>query len=215
VATVGRPQAFHNGRHLAAWVGLVPRPYSSGGKERLGGISKLGSRYGRTRLIHGARAGVQRAARRTDAQGRWRRALTHRKGINVAAVALANKNARVVWALLAHDEEYRPPRLGASRVARRGAASRITPGGFTPRSAARTIRDDTRGTPSAFRPWTKCRPNQGRCAHEENARVFHQGPDTAVVHREAGYINAALFLSGSSRDTPSLPRRLGPYIILC
>jgi hypothetical protein len=96
-----------------------------------------------------------------------------------------------------------------------GAASRMTPGGFTPRSATRIIRDDTRGTPSAFRPWTKCRPNQGRCANEENARVFHQGPDTAVVHREAGYIHAALFLSGASRDTPSLPRRRGPYIILC
>ncbi len=78
------------------------------------------------------------------------------------------------------------------REERRGDANRITPGGFTPRSAARTIRDDTRGTPSAFRPWTNCRPRRGRCAHEENARVFHQGPDTSVVHREAGYINAAL-----------------------
>ena len=77
------------------------------------------------------------------------------------------------------------------------------------------IRDDTRGTPSAFRPWTKCRPIQGRCANEENARVFHQGPDTSVVHREAGYIDAALCLPGASRDTPSLPRRLGPYINLC
>ena len=93
--------------------------------------------------------------------------------------------------------------------------SHITPGGFTSRSAARTIRDDTRGTPSAFRPWTNCRPIQGRCANEENARVFHQGPDTCVIHREAGYIDAALFFNGSSRDTPSLQRRLGPYINLC
>ena len=109
VATVGRPQAFHNGRHLAAWLGLVPRQYSSGGKERFGGISKRGSRYVRTLLIHGARAVVQRAERRTDTQGRWLCALTHRKGTNVAAVALANNNARVIWALLAHDEAYRPP----------------------------------------------------------------------------------------------------------
>lgn len=87
VATVGRPQAFHNGRHLAAWLGLVLRQYSSGGKERLGGISKRGSRYVRTRLIHGARAVVQRAEQRTDTQGRWLCALTHRKGTNVAAVA--------------------------------------------------------------------------------------------------------------------------------
>ena len=109
VATVGRPQAFQNGRHLAAWLGLVPRQYSSGGKERLGGTSKRGSRYVRTLLIHGARAVVQRAVRQTDPQGRWLCALTHRKGTNVAAVALANNNGRVIWALLAHDNVYRPP----------------------------------------------------------------------------------------------------------
>ena len=96
VATVGRPQAFKNRRHLAAWLGLVPRQYSSGGKERLGGISKQGSRSVRTLLIHGARAVVQRAARRTDTQGRWLCALKHRTGTHVAAVALANKNARVI-----------------------------------------------------------------------------------------------------------------------
>lgn len=109
LATVGRPQAFQNGRHLAAWLGLVPRQYSSGGKEIFGGISKRGSRYVRTLLIHGARAVVQRAARRTDTQGQWLCTLMRRKGTNVAAVALANKNARVIWAMLAHDEEYRPP----------------------------------------------------------------------------------------------------------
>ena len=109
VATVGRPQACHNGRHLAAWLGLVPRQYSSGGQERFGGISKRGSRSVRTLLIHGARAVVQRAERRTDTQGRWLCALTHRTGTNVAAVALANNNARVIWALLAHDEAYRQP----------------------------------------------------------------------------------------------------------
>ena len=109
MAAVSDATHFKNGRQLAAWLGLVPRQYSSGGKERLGGISKRGSRYVRTLLIHGARAVVQRAARRTDTQGRWLCALTHRKGTNVAAVALANKNARVVWAMLAHDEEYRPP----------------------------------------------------------------------------------------------------------
>jgi transposase len=109
VATVGRPQACHNGGHLAAWLGLVPRHYSSGGKERLGGMSKRGSRSVRTWLIHGARAVVPRAERRTDTQGRWLCTLTHRKGTNVAAVALANNNARVIWALLAYDEAYRPP----------------------------------------------------------------------------------------------------------
>jgi len=83
--------------------------FTYGGKERLGGISKHGSRYVRTLLIHEVRAVVQRAERRTDTQGRWLCALKQRKGTNVAAVALANKNARVIWALLAHDEGYRPP----------------------------------------------------------------------------------------------------------
>ncbi len=109
LAAVGRPQAFRNGRHLAAWLGLVPRQYSSGGKERLGGLSKRGNRYVRTLLIHGARAVVHRAERRSDTQGRWLWALKCRKGTNVAAAALANKNARVVWALLARDDVYRPP----------------------------------------------------------------------------------------------------------
>src|SRR5512147_1405614 len=101
---------------------------------------------------------------------------------------------------IGHPPSCRKGRYGFQKERR--DASHITSGGFTPRSAARTIRDDTRGTPSAFRPWTKCRPTQGRCANKENARVFHQGPDTAVVHREAGYIHATLFLSGASRDTP-------------
>lgn len=109
LAAVSRPQAFQNGRHLAAWLGLVPRQYSSGGHPRLGGLSKRGNRYVRTLLIHGARAVVQRAENKTDARGRWMWELKRRKGTNVAAVAVANKNARVIWALLAHDEVYRQP----------------------------------------------------------------------------------------------------------
>ena len=109
LAAVSRPHVFQNGRHLAAWLGLVPRQCSSGGHARLGGLSKRGNRYLRTLLIHGARAVVQRAAHNTDAQGRWLWTLKCRKGTNVAAVALANKNARVIWALLAHDDVYRRP----------------------------------------------------------------------------------------------------------
>jgi transposase len=109
LAAVSRPHTFQNGRHLAAWLGLVPRQCSSGGHARLGGLSKRGNRYLRTLLIHGARAVVQRAEHNTDAQGRWLWTLKCRKGTNVAAVALANKNARVIWALLAHDDVYRRP----------------------------------------------------------------------------------------------------------
>ena len=109
LATIGRPQAFYSGRHLAAWWGLVSRHYSCGGKARFGRLSKRGSRYVRMLLIHGAHAVVQRAERLTDTQGRWLCALTHRKDTHVAAVALANKNARVIRALLVYDAVYRPP----------------------------------------------------------------------------------------------------------
>ena len=87
LAAVSRPHVFQNGRHLAAGWGLGPRQFSSGGHARLGGLSKRGTRYLRTLLIHGARAVVQRAAHKPDARARWMGALTCRKGPNVAAVA--------------------------------------------------------------------------------------------------------------------------------
>ncbi|MBI1822932.1 MAG: IS110 family transposase [Nitrospirae bacterium] len=107
LAAVSYPQAFKNGRHLSAWLGLVPRQYSSGGKEVLGKLSKRGNRYLRTLLIHGARAVVYRSENKKDSLSLWTNNLKRKKGTNVAAVALANKNARVVWALLAHDDIYR------------------------------------------------------------------------------------------------------------
>lgn len=107
VAAIPAPQLFRNGRHLAAWLGLVPRQQSSGERVVLRGISKRGNRYLRTLLIHGARAVVSRAEGKRDPQSRWMSELKQRSGTAVAAVALANKNARVVWALLAHDDVYR------------------------------------------------------------------------------------------------------------
>jgi transposase len=107
VAAVGNAQEFANGRHLAAWLGLVPRQCSSGGKERLLGISKRGDRYLRTLLIHGARATVHRARRKTDARSRWSMSVEQRRGKNSATVAIANKTARIAWALLTSDAEYR------------------------------------------------------------------------------------------------------------
>ncbi len=107
VAAVGNTKEFTNGRHLAAWLGLVPRQCSSGGKERLLGISKRGDRYLRTRLMHGARATVHRARGKTDARSRWIMSLEQRRGKNGATVAIANKNARIAWALLTGDAEYR------------------------------------------------------------------------------------------------------------
>jgi transposase len=107
VAAVGNAKEFANGRHLAAWLGLVPRQHSTGGKERLLGISKRGDRYLRTLLIHGARATVHHARRKTDARSRWILSLEERRGKNIAAVAIANKNARIAWALLTTESEYR------------------------------------------------------------------------------------------------------------
>lgn len=107
VASIGDVGNFKNGRQLAAWLGLVPRQHSSGGKSVLLGISKRGDTYVRTLLVHGARSVIRVAESKIGAAGSWLGQLLHRRNRNVAAVALANKNARIVWALLAHDRKYR------------------------------------------------------------------------------------------------------------
>ena len=106
VASIGDAKNFDNGRQLAAWLGLVPRQNSSGGKQTLLGISKRGDTYLRTLLIHGARAVIRFAERKVNHAGSWLAGIMGRRNKNVASVALANKNARIVWALLAHDREY-------------------------------------------------------------------------------------------------------------
>ena len=105
VASLGDAKCFKNGRQLAAFLGLVPKQHSSGGKQTLLGISKRGDVYLRTLLIHGARAVIRFAERKSPPQS-WLIQLLARRNPNVAAVALANKNARTVWALLAHGRDY-------------------------------------------------------------------------------------------------------------
>jgi transposase len=107
-ALVGAVRAsdFRNGRDLAAWAGLVPRQHSTGGQSRLLGISKRGDRYLRMLLIHGARAALRVAHKRNDRVSRWALELEQRRGRNVATVALANKNARFAWAVMAHEQRY-------------------------------------------------------------------------------------------------------------
>lgn len=105
VASIGDAKNFDSGRQLAAWLGLVPRQHSSGGKTNLLGMSKRGDSYLRTLLIHGARSVIHRAGHKTDICS-WVNAVVQRRNKNVGAVALANKNARTVWALLAHDRRY-------------------------------------------------------------------------------------------------------------
>ena len=109
VAAVGNGAVFDRGRDMAAWLGLVPREYSTGGKQRLLGISKRGNKYLRTLLIHGARAALPYLAARNDRLGSWLRSLLARAHRNVAVVALANKLARIVWAVLANDGCYAMP----------------------------------------------------------------------------------------------------------
>lgn len=105
VATVGNAREFKNSRQLAAWLGLVPKQHSSGGKQTFLGISKRGDTYLRTLLIHGARAVIRFAEKKPKPES-WLYKLMARRNKNVAAVALANKNARIIWALLARDMAF-------------------------------------------------------------------------------------------------------------
>ena len=107
VASVGDAKLFRNGREFAAWLGLTPRQHSSGGKSRLGGISKRGDVRLRTLLIHGTRTALQYATKKTDRKNCWAVALQGRSCANIAAVALAAKHARIMWAMLAKGTEYR------------------------------------------------------------------------------------------------------------
>ncbi len=104
--TVGDAKVFSPGRQFAAWLGLVPKQCSTGGKPRLGPITKRGNVYLRTLLIHGARAVLQFTAKRTDAKSVWVEEVRQRRGDNIAAVALAAKHARILWALLAGGQDY-------------------------------------------------------------------------------------------------------------
>jgi transposase len=107
VAAIGDGSEFKNGRHLAAWVGLVPRQHSSGDRKVLMGISKRGNQHLRSLLVHGARAVVRTAPGKTDPNNQCVNQLRERRGFNRATVAVANKNARMIWAVLRTGEPYR------------------------------------------------------------------------------------------------------------
>jgi transposase len=107
VAAISNGHAFENGRQFSAWLGLVPRQNSSGGKSRLLGISKRGDPYLRTLLIHGARSVVYRVKAKTDRRSLWINDKQQRLGTSKACVAVANKNARIIWSLIAREQEYR------------------------------------------------------------------------------------------------------------
>ncbi len=111
IAAIGNGAAFNKGRGFAAWLGLVPGQYSTGGKQKLLGISKRGNAYLRRLFVHGAHAVLQQRAKQSSGLSEWLGRLTGRAHRNVVAVALANKLARMAWAVLAKGERYRPPML--------------------------------------------------------------------------------------------------------
>ncbi len=117
VASVGDAKSFKNARQVPAWLGMVPRHEGTGGKVKLGRISKRGDVYLRTLLIHGARAVIRQVERKPAQADEWLKKLLARRNKNVAAVALAAKNARIAWALLAHERTYQ-----SDYVAKRAAA---------------------------------------------------------------------------------------------
>ena len=113
VAAVGDAEQFANGRQMAASLGLTPKQHSSGGKDRLLGISKRGDAYLRSLLIHGARSVIRTAKTKDDRLSQWVTSLAARRHPNVAAAALANKTARIAWAMLKHGTDYQPDRIAA------------------------------------------------------------------------------------------------------
>jgi transposase len=114
VGTITDPHAFASGRHMAAWIGLVPQQNSTGGKDRLGGITKQGNRYLRWLLVAGAMAVIRYVQKHGTAKRPWLARLIERKPTKVAAVALANKIARIAWVIMARGERYRAPALLAA-----------------------------------------------------------------------------------------------------
>jgi len=111
VASIPDPAVFRSGRDLSAWIGLVPKQHSTGGKERLGSISKAGNRYLRKLLVVGALSVIRRAKQLGYTRHPWLVRLLERRSTKIAAVALANKIARIAWAMMARNESYQPSRL--------------------------------------------------------------------------------------------------------
>ena len=105
-ASIGDPRQFQSGREMAAWIGLVPRQYSTGGKSRLGGVGRRANHYLRRQLVHGARAVALRLKTKTDPRSRWFQAVIDRRGFNKGIVAMANKTVRIAWAMLMRQEDY-------------------------------------------------------------------------------------------------------------
>ena len=140
VASVGEGTEFRSGREPAAWLGIVPRQRSTGGRTRLLGISKRGDRHLRCLFIHGARSALRTAARRADRRSRWAVEVEERRGTNIAAVALANKNARTAWAVLAREASFDADYPIPQRLLERGRGAGNAAVGIASRRFAAALR---------------------------------------------------------------------------
>lgn len=132
VATVGDFTQFRNAAQFGAWLGLVPSQHSTGGKARLGGITKRGDTYLRTLLIQGAKSAVMTASKRSDRISQWAAQLKERVGWQKAAVALANKNARILWAMMVRDSAFDPDHVPPVPAARRRPVQAMQPAHVQP-----------------------------------------------------------------------------------
>ena len=184
-ATVTDPSLFRSGREFAAWLGMTPRQNSSGGKERLGRTSKRGDKYIRCLLVAGAVAVLRARAHADDTRtAAWVRGLLARKPTKVVAVALANKNARIAWAVMARGEAYRSkPVIGQDGISRRRACTEcegeeeVMASG---RAADRENPDNSRRNPA-------------RILDRDPIRELHQGQRSHAPHRQAGHMTAPDF----------------------
>ena len=122
---MGDFKQFKSGHQFGAWLGMVPRQNSSGGKTRLGRITKRGDDYLRTLLIQGAKAAVMSADKRDDPTSRWLVQLTARVGWQKACVAMANKNARILWAVMTREEGFDPKHVSVKPQAKQSARQRV------------------------------------------------------------------------------------------
>jgi hypothetical protein len=203
VAAVSDAGQVHNGRQFAAWLSLVPRQHTTGGKERLLGMSKRGDGYLRKLLVHGARATVPWVGSNADRRRQWIRQLVERRGRNRTAVAVANKNARIVWVLLSRQQDYRPVTTSrrptqVARGQRRRQAHRSTSAHRDFRRllrlrarACRTPRGVigvmTREVSPASPDADVVKGHAGRSCDQEEKRACHQGPKAGSgLHQKAG-----------------------------
>ena len=212
VASIPDPSVFRSGRDLSAWIGLVPKQNSTGGKERLGGISKAGNRYLRTLLVVGALSVIRRAKQLGYTRHPWLVRLMERRSVKIAAIALANKIARMAWAMMARNESYRTP------LPHQHKAAEQTRGNSIPRNEVGKGNDRIMHPSQSAR-----RSGQPTCAiAPTRARAFDRDPicgehygqrPCEVPHQQAEHMAAPTSRAISFKKP--LPTRSRPHMALC